>query len=244
MAGSLAKPFAAMAAPLSASRHLRVGARQRRSRPRRLQRALCQPGRTTRCVVVLLRPARHRQERVRPPTGGRHGDGAAAQARLRPALQVDRRDRAKLARAFEEARQDNCFLIIDEAEGFLWSRAGASRSWEVPMVNELLVQMESHPCPSPAPPTTWTASIPAALRRFAFKVKFDFMTLGAGRSGLSPVLRGRAAGVARRAAQPHAWRLCRGRKEAALIAGRRRKERVRTSCACWNRRSPPRTCGR
>ena len=81
-----------------------------------------------------------------------------------------------LARAFEEARQDNAFLIIDEAEGLLWNRAGASKSWEVTMVNELLVQMETHPLPFACTTNHLESIDSAALRRFAFKVKFDFMT--------------------------------------------------------------------
>lgn len=81
-----------------------------------------------------------------------------------------------LARAFEEARQENGFLIIDEAEGFLWSRAGADKSWEVTMVNELLVQMETHPLPFACTTNHLDRIDSAALRRFAFKVKFDFMT--------------------------------------------------------------------
>jgi ATP-dependent 26S proteasome regulatory subunit len=82
----------------------------------------------------------------------------------------------KLARAFEEARQDSAFLIIDEAEGFLWSRSGARQSWEVTMVNELLVQMESHTLPFACTTNHLDCIDPAALRRFTFKVKFDFMT--------------------------------------------------------------------
>src|SRR4030095_1130220 len=81
-----------------------------------------------------------------------------------------------LARAFEEARDENAFLIIDEAEGFLWNRAGAEKSWEVTMVNELLVQMETHPLPFACTTNHLDRIDPAALRRFAFKVKFDFLT--------------------------------------------------------------------
>lgn len=82
----------------------------------------------------------------------------------------------RLADAFEEARADQAFLIIDEAEGFLWTRAGAGHSWEVTMVNELLVQMESHALPFACTTNHLDCIDPAALRRFAFKVKFDFMT--------------------------------------------------------------------
>lgn len=82
----------------------------------------------------------------------------------------------KLAAAFAEAREDQAFLIIDEAENFLWQRGGASRSWEVSMVNELLVQMETHRLPFACTTNHLEALDPAALRRFTFKVKFDFMT--------------------------------------------------------------------
>jgi transitional endoplasmic reticulum ATPase len=82
----------------------------------------------------------------------------------------------RLAEAFEEARRDDAFLIIDEAESFLWSRSGASRSWEVSMVNELLVQMESHNLPFACTTNHLDCIDPAALRRFTFKVKFDFLT--------------------------------------------------------------------
>jgi transitional endoplasmic reticulum ATPase len=81
----------------------------------------------------------------------------------------------RLAEAFEEARQDQAFLIIDEAETFLWSRSGASRSWEVSMVNELLVQMEAHSLPFACTTNHLDCIDPAALRRFTFKVRFDFM---------------------------------------------------------------------
>lgn len=81
-----------------------------------------------------------------------------------------------IAEAFEEAAKDERFLIIDEAEGFLWSRGGASRSWEVSMVNELLVAMESHPLPFACTTNHLEQIDAAALRRFAFKVKFDYMT--------------------------------------------------------------------
>ena len=82
----------------------------------------------------------------------------------------------RIAAAFEQARRDNAFLIIDEAEGFLWSRDGASRSWEVSMVNELLVAMESHPLPFACTTNHLEMIDPAALRRFGFKVKFDALT--------------------------------------------------------------------
>ncbi|WP_282605640.1 AAA family ATPase [Pelagibius sp. Alg239-R121] len=81
-----------------------------------------------------------------------------------------------IAEAFAEAREDERFLIIDEADSLLWGRSGANRSWEVSMVNELLQAMEGHQQPF-ACTTNQIAQIDAAaLRRFTFKIKFDFMT--------------------------------------------------------------------
>jgi len=82
----------------------------------------------------------------------------------------------RIAAAFAEARQENRFLIIDEAEAFLWSREGASRSWEVSMVNELLIAMESHPLPFACTTNHLDRLDPAALRRFSFKIRFDALT--------------------------------------------------------------------
>jgi SpoVK/Ycf46/Vps4 family AAA+-type ATPase len=81
----------------------------------------------------------------------------------------------RLAEAFAEAREDNRFLIIDEAEPFLWSRSSDSRSWEVSMVDEFLVQMENHPMPLACTSNLLEAVDSAALRRFTLKVKLDFL---------------------------------------------------------------------
>lgn len=81
-----------------------------------------------------------------------------------------------IAEAFEEAAREERFLIIDEAETFLWSRGAAERSWEVSRVNELLVAMESHPLPFACTANHLEQIDAAALRRFTFKVKFDYMT--------------------------------------------------------------------
>jgi transitional endoplasmic reticulum ATPase len=83
----------------------------------------------------------------------------------------------KLAETFAEAKADRRFLIIDEAEPFLWSRSSGGRSWEVSMVNEFLVQMESHDLPLACTTNLPDAVDPAALRRFTLKAKFDFMTV-------------------------------------------------------------------
>jgi SpoVK/Ycf46/Vps4 family AAA+-type ATPase len=81
----------------------------------------------------------------------------------------------RLARAFAEARSDQRFLIIDEAEPFLWNRSAASRSWEASMVDELLTQMETHTLPFACTTNLPEAVDSAALRRFSLKVKFEFL---------------------------------------------------------------------
>lgn len=81
----------------------------------------------------------------------------------------------RIAAVFEEAALDERFLIIDEAESLIWSRAGASRSWEVSMVNEFLTGLENHDYPVACTTNQLAHFDAAALRRFTFKVKFDFL---------------------------------------------------------------------
>lgn len=83
---------------------------------------------------------------------------------------------ALIARAFERAHDDDAILVIDEADGFLRDRAGASRSWEVTQVNELLTQMEAFDGIFIAATNFMELLDTASLRRFDFKVKFDYLT--------------------------------------------------------------------
>ncbi|HET6633167.1 MAG TPA: AAA family ATPase [Rhodanobacteraceae bacterium] len=80
-----------------------------------------------------------------------------------------------LRRAFEQARDDQAILLIDEADGFLRDRRGAERSWEVSQVNELLTQMEAFDGIFVASTNLLDMLDAAALRRFDFKLKFDAM---------------------------------------------------------------------
>ncbi|HEY2482446.1 MAG TPA: AAA family ATPase [Caulobacteraceae bacterium] len=82
----------------------------------------------------------------------------------------------QIARAFEEAADLRAMLILDEADSFLRDRAGASRSWEVTQVNEMLTWMERHPYPFACATNLMDSLDPATLRRFLFKVKFLPMT--------------------------------------------------------------------
>ena len=81
-----------------------------------------------------------------------------------------------IANAFAEARENEAFMVFDEADSLLADRRGARRSWEVTQVNEMLTWMESHPLPFAC--TTnyaeWLDS--ATLRRFVFKVTLGYLS--------------------------------------------------------------------
>ena len=81
-----------------------------------------------------------------------------------------------IAEAFSEAKDAKAMLIFDEADTFLRDRSLAARSWEVSSVNEMLTWMESHPYPFICTTNLMDTLDPASLRRFSFKVKYDFLT--------------------------------------------------------------------
>lgn len=80
-----------------------------------------------------------------------------------------------IAAAFEEAIETKSFLIIDEADSFLQDRSGAHRSWEVTRVNEVLTWMENHPLPVAFTTNFFDSLDSASLRRFTFKIRFDYL---------------------------------------------------------------------
>ena len=82
----------------------------------------------------------------------------------------------QIAAAFAEACDTEAFLIFDEADSLLGDRRGAHRSWEVSQVNEMLTWMESHPLPFACTTNFGEHLDPATLRRFVFKVRFDYLT--------------------------------------------------------------------
>ncbi len=83
---------------------------------------------------------------------------------------------ANIARAFEEAREQEAVLIFDEADALLTERAGAEHSWEVTQVAEMLTWMEAHPLPFCCTTNLVERLDRASLRRFTFKVRFDYLT--------------------------------------------------------------------
>ena len=80
-----------------------------------------------------------------------------------------------IARAFAEARDDNAFLVFDEADSLLADRRSAEHSWEVSQVNEMLTWMESHPLPFACTTNFGENLDSAALRRFVFKVTLGYL---------------------------------------------------------------------
>ena len=74
------------------------------------------------------------------------------------------------------ALADGGTLFLDEIDGLVQDRTGASRSWEVTQVNELLHQMENFKGVMVGA-TNFMSNLDAAiLRRFTFKLQFDYLT--------------------------------------------------------------------
>jgi len=91
---------------------------------------------------------------------------------LSPYVGVAERNMAKM---FRDATEENAVLLLDEADTFLRDRNGATRSWEVSEVNEMLTQMESFQGIFIASTNLMGSLDAAALRRFDMKVKFDYL---------------------------------------------------------------------
>lgn len=80
-----------------------------------------------------------------------------------------------IARAFDEAESDGAILFFDEVDGLVRDRSGAHRSWEVTRVAELLHRMENFTGIMVAA-TNFVDSLDAAImRRFTFKLQFDYL---------------------------------------------------------------------
>ncbi|OAM87233.1 ATP-binding protein [Termitidicoccus mucosus] len=80
-----------------------------------------------------------------------------------------------IAAAFREAGAGKYILFLDEIDGLLQNRERSNRSWEVTQVNELLQQMENFGGILVAA-TNFSQNLdPAAIRRFTFKLEFDYL---------------------------------------------------------------------
>ncbi len=82
---------------------------------------------------------------------------------------------ANIRKAFREAEAEHAILFFDEIDGLLQDRANAHASWEVTQVNELLQQMEEFDGVMVAATNFFKNLDPAVLRRFTFKLEFDFL---------------------------------------------------------------------
>jgi transitional endoplasmic reticulum ATPase len=78
--------------------------------------------------------------------------------------------------AFREAGREGSILFLDEIDGLLRTRANAQRGWEVSQVNEILRQMETFGGVLACATNFGDNLDPAALRRFTFKLEFDYLT--------------------------------------------------------------------
>lgn len=80
-----------------------------------------------------------------------------------------------IRRMFREAEEKKAILFLDEADSMIQDRSGASHSWEVTQVNELLTQMENFKGIFIAA-TNFNKNLDqASRRRFALKVKFNYL---------------------------------------------------------------------
>ena len=80
-----------------------------------------------------------------------------------------------IADAFKEAKNKKAVLVFDEVDSFLQDRSGASRSWEITQVNEMLVQMESFDGIFIATTNLIDNLDKASLRRFDLKLEFGYL---------------------------------------------------------------------
>lgn len=81
----------------------------------------------------------------------------------------------RIGAAFRQAEREGAILFLDEADFFIRDRDGASHSWEVTQVNELLQQMESFSGILIAATNFRKTLDSASTRRFTFKVEFDYL---------------------------------------------------------------------
>lgn len=81
-----------------------------------------------------------------------------------------------IANMFRDAEEEGAVLLLDEADSFLGSRQNAQRSWEVSQVNELLQGMERFNGIFICTTNLFESLDEAALRRFAFKIRFNYLT--------------------------------------------------------------------
>ena len=80
-----------------------------------------------------------------------------------------------IARMFSQAQKQGALLLLDEADSLLGDRRDARAHWEIIQVNEMLTQMERFDGIFICTSKLMDKLDAASLRRFDFKVKFDYL---------------------------------------------------------------------
>ena len=80
-----------------------------------------------------------------------------------------------IATAFRQAEDEDAILFFDEVDSLVQDRRNSSKAWEVSQVNEILQQMESFNGIFIAATNLRTRLDQAIMRRFTFKVEFDYL---------------------------------------------------------------------
>ena len=80
-----------------------------------------------------------------------------------------------LSSMFDQAKDEEALLLLDEADSFLRDRNRSRESWEVTQVNELLTQMEQFKGLFFCTTNLMETLDQASLRRFDLKIKFDYL---------------------------------------------------------------------
>ena len=80
-----------------------------------------------------------------------------------------------LANAFSEASINSGILLLDEIDSLLFDRAHSSKTWQISMVNELLMQMDQFSGILVTTTNYFEKLDQAAMRRFDLKIKFDYL---------------------------------------------------------------------
>lgn len=81
-----------------------------------------------------------------------------------------------IASMFAEAKHKQAILLLDEADSLLSDRRESSHNWEISKVNEMLTHIEDFEGIFIATTNLMERMDTASLRRFDFKVKFDYLT--------------------------------------------------------------------
>lgn len=81
-----------------------------------------------------------------------------------------------IAKMFADAEKQGAILLLDEADSLLGDRSHARQQWEITQVNEMLTQMESFSGMFICTTNLMAKLDEASLRRFDFKVKFDYLS--------------------------------------------------------------------